>query len=250
MAACDAKEWRSCNNLSLLYISNHGVAQDYRQAYKYAKLACDGGLAKGCYNLGSLSIRDQDYIHAIETFAKACKGGIPGGCNQAADLSQLQGNQTQALSFYKMSCDADDSTGCKSYAHLLDDLLKGTMRIEGSQDLRQATLYIKKACELGEVSACSEAGFLLSYASTLVQGAVPNDQEAIKYYSMACEAGDLSVCVKRGFLFEYGHSNILADGQITVKDPNRARAYWKRACDRNYQDACTVLQTVQKSGRL
>jgi uncharacterized protein len=250
MAACDAKEWRSCNNLSLLYISNHGVAQDYRQAYKYAKLACDGGLAKGCYNLGSLSIRDQDYTHAIETFAKACKGGIPGGCNQAADLSQLQGNQTQALSFYKMSCDADDSTGCKSYAHLLDDLLKGTMRIEGSQDLQQATLYNKKACELGEVSACSEAGFLLSYASTLVQGAVPNDQEAIKYYSMACEAGDLSVCVKLGFLFEYGHSNILADGQITVKDPNRARAYWKRACDRNYQDACTVLQTVQKSGRL
>jgi TPR repeat protein len=248
--ACDAKEWRSCNNLSLLYISNHGVAQDYRQAFTYAKLACDGGLAKGCYNLGAVSIHDRDYAHAIDSFAKACMGGISGGCNQAADYSQLQANQTQALNFYKMSCDADDPTGCKSYAHLLDDLLKGTMRIEGLHDYQQATLYNKKACELGEVSACSEAGYLLSYASTIVQGAAPNNQEALRYYNMACEGGDLKVCFNIGSLFEYGHSNLLADSQNITRDSKHAYSFWTKACNEQYVDACTMLQTVQKAKAL
>jgi TPR repeat protein len=243
--ACDAKESRSCNNLSLLYISGHGVAQDYQQAYKYGKQACDGGLAKGCFDLGAVCTHDRDCTQALEYFAKACNGGIPEGCNQAASYSQLQANQMQALKFYKMSCDDGDSTGCKSYAHLLDDLLKGTMRIGTLHDYQQATLYNRKACELGEVSACSEAGFLLSYASTIVQGAAPNNQEALRYYNMACEGGDLKVCFNLGSLFEYGHSNLLADSQSITRDSKQAYSFWKKACNDKYVDACTMLHSVQ-----
>jgi TPR repeat protein len=232
-----------------LYVSGHGVAPDYQQAYKYGKQACDGGLAKGCFDLGAVCIHDRGCTQALEYFAKACNGGIPEGCNQAANYSQLQANQMQALKFYKMSCDDGNSTGCKSYAHLLDDLLKGTMRIGNLQDYEQATLYNKKACDLGEVNACSEAGFLLSYASTIVQGASPNNQEALKYYNMACEDGELSVCFRLGMLFEYGHSNLLADGQSMTKDPQQGRSYWRKACDKKDESACTMLQTVQKSVR-
>jgi hypothetical protein len=247
--ACDAKESRSCNNLSLLYISGHGVAQDYQQAYKYGKQACDGGLAKGCFNLGAVNIHDRDYTQAIEFFAKACSGGVSDGCNQAANYSQLQANQMQALKFYKMSCDDGDPTGCKSYAHLLDDLLNGTIRIENLHDYAQAILYNKKACELGEVSACSEAGVFLSHASTIVQGAAPNNQEALRYYNMACEGGDLKVCFNLGSLFEFGLSNLLADGQSITKDSKLAHSYWKKACDNKYEDACTILKTVRGSIR-
>jgi len=195
-------------------------------------------------------IHDRDYSQAIEFFAKACNGGISNGCNQAADYSQLQANQMQALKFYKVSCDDGDSTGCKSYAHLLDDLLKGTMRIENLHDYQQAILYNKKACELGEVSACSEAGFLLSYASTIVQGAAPNNQEALRYYNMACEGGDLKVCFNLGSLFEYGHSNLLADSQSITRDSKQAYSFWGKACNEKYVDACTMLQTVQKAKAL
>ena len=154
----------------------------------------------------------------------------------------------QALKFYKMSCDDGDPTGCKSYAHLFDDLLKGTIRIESFHDYQQAVLYNKKACELGEVSACSEAGFLLSHASTIIQGVAPNNQEALKYYNMACEGGDLNVCVQLGMLFQFGNSpNIIADGQSITKNSKQARSYWKKACDAKNQDACTFLHSVQNS---
>ncbi|MDE1155417.1 MAG: tetratricopeptide repeat protein [Acidobacteriaceae bacterium] len=247
--ACDAKEPRGCNNLSLLYASGRGVAQDYQQAYKYGQQACDGGSAKGCFDLGAVCSHDRNCTQALEYFAKACNGGIPEGCNQAANYSQLQANQMQALKFYKVSCDDGDSTGCKSYAHLLDDLLKGTMRIGNLHDYEEATLYNKKACNLGEVSACSEAGFLLAYASTIVQGAAPNNQEALKYYNMACDGGEMSVCFRLGMLFEYGHSNLLADGQSLSKDPRQGLSYWEKACDKKDESACTMLQTVQKSNR-
>lgn len=243
--ACDGGNVEGCNELGFLFANGFGVAQDYQQAYKYGKQACDGGLAKGCFDLGAVCTHDRDCTQALEYFAKACNGGIPEGCNQAASYSQLQANQMQALKFYKMSCDDGDSTGCKSYAHLLDDLLKGTMRIGTLHDYQQATLYNRKACELGEVSACSEAGFLLSYASTIVQGAAPNNQEALRYYNMACEGGDLKVCFNLGSLFEYGHSNLLADSQSITRDSKQAYSFWKKACNDKYVDACTMLHSVQ-----
>jgi Sel1 repeat len=197
-------------------------------------------------NVAVVPLQNQTPLSNAEN---ACNAGNPESCNQAAEYLQGQADSMGALNFYKKSCDDGSPVGCKSYAHLLDDLLNGTIRIGNLHDYQQAVLYNKKACEFGEVSACSEAGFLLSYASTLVRGVAPDDQEAIRYYNMACEGGVMNVCIRLGFLFEFGHSNLLADGQSVAKDSKQARSYWQKACDENDQDGCTMLKTVRGSGR-
>jgi len=40
----------------------------------------------------------------------------------------------------------------------------------------------------------------------------------------------------------------LADGQSITKDTQQGLSYWKNACDKKDESACTMLQTVQKSG--
>jgi len=52
--ACDGGEARGCYNLGVMYYNGEGVSQDKVKAAQYYKKACDGGNARGCYNLGIL----------------------------------------------------------------------------------------------------------------------------------------------------------------------------------------------------
>jgi TPR repeat protein len=240
--SCEGNEMRGCNNLAVSYLSGHGVAQDYQRAYSYTKQACDGGLITGCLNLGALYVNgygvSKDYTQAVEYFARACSGGLQKGCNAAGDYSQSLAAPTQALSFYKMSCDDGDAVGCKSYAHLYDDLLNGTIRINNANDYQEAVLYNRKACEGGEMSACVKVGDLFSNASNFLPSVTPDYQQAITYYNIACDAGEMYICMKLGIRFE--------EGQGVTRDYNQARRYFTKACDGKLQDACVSLRSMNQ----
>ena len=65
---------------------------NFVQAAKFFKKACDGGNAKGCYNLGFLykngqGVR-QSYANAKEYYGKACDMGLEQGCSNYADLNK------------------------------------------------------------------------------------------------------------------------------------------------------------------
>ena len=116
----------------------------------------------------------------------------------------MQGASSQALSFYKKSCDDGDAVGCKSYAHLYDDLLNGTIRINNANDYQQAVFYNKKACEGGEMSACVKVGDLFSNASNFLPSVAPDYQQAIKYYNIACDAGEMYILHEAWYSFRGG----------------------------------------------
>ena len=50
--ACDGGNARGCFNLGLMYYKGRGVKQDDFKAKELYGKACDGGCAGGCYNLG------------------------------------------------------------------------------------------------------------------------------------------------------------------------------------------------------
>ena len=52
--ACDNGVHIGCTNLGFLYENGQGVEQNYTEAFRYYKLACDNGEYRGCYNLGGL----------------------------------------------------------------------------------------------------------------------------------------------------------------------------------------------------
>ena len=67
-----------------MYQNSDGVKQNYEIAIKLYKLACNGGEATGCYNLGAMHFNGQGLKRnkslAIELFGKACDAGSQDGC--------------------------------------------------------------------------------------------------------------------------------------------------------------------------
>ena len=73
-------------------MNGQGVEQNYKEAFKYFKLACDNGEYKGCGNLGVLyengqGVR-QSYSTAKEYYGKACDLGDQQGCDAFATLGK------------------------------------------------------------------------------------------------------------------------------------------------------------------
>ena len=68
------------------------MRQNYTEASKYFKIACDNEVYQGCENLGALyglgkGVR-QSHSMAKEYFGKACDLGDKLGCDAFADLNQ------------------------------------------------------------------------------------------------------------------------------------------------------------------
>ena len=66
--------------------------RDYQKAAKLFQKTCDGGDAKGCYNLGVLYENGQglrqDKSYAKEYFGKACDLGDQLGCDDYKKLNE------------------------------------------------------------------------------------------------------------------------------------------------------------------
>ena len=68
------------------------MEQNYKEAFKYYKLACDNEVSQGCNNLGVLYERGQgirqSYSMAKEYYGKACDLGYQEGCDAFAKLNK------------------------------------------------------------------------------------------------------------------------------------------------------------------
>jgi len=75
----------ACYNTGNMFNFGKGVRQDYQQARKFYKKACDGNYASACTNLGYLFGRGlgvrQDIYKAQRLYGKGCDGGHQMGCD-------------------------------------------------------------------------------------------------------------------------------------------------------------------------
>ncbi len=68
-----------------MYSEGDGIAQDFKQAYKWYSQAALLGDARALYNLGTLYANgegvERNWDRAKMYFKQACKAGLPEGCD-------------------------------------------------------------------------------------------------------------------------------------------------------------------------
>ncbi len=122
---------------------------DFKEAARLFNLACEGGHARACYDIGAMIASGKVAARQPETAAK----------------------------FYERACKMGDKLGCYAlaYAHQTG---AGAVKDEA----RAYELY-KNACELGLAKGCNEAG----YMSERGMGVQADVKAAAKFYEKACK---------------------------------------------------------------
>ncbi len=114
---CDSGEMTHCIGLAI----KHQVEQNYEEATRLYRQACDGGDARGCTSLGY----QYDNGHGVE-----------------------QVDEVEAVRLYRLGCDSGDVAGCWKLGHMYE-IGHGVVRSE-----EDAVRLYRQACDGGEMRGC------------------------------------------------------------------------------------------------
>ena len=156
---CDKE---TCNDIGLIF----DKAQNYQQALKYYKKACELNDGFGCFNLGILY---SEGLGVKQDFA-------------------------EAFGLYKKACELNYMIACYNLANAYRNK-KGT-----KQDFASARKYYEKACNANYAKACNNLGLLYEYG----RGVKQNKTTAKKYYGKACDLSNQKGCDNYRLLNEQG----------------------------------------------
>jgi TPR repeat protein len=83
--ACSGGDAKSCFDLGVLYEGGNGVPKDKAKAAGFYRKACDAGSAGGCFALGLMykwgKGVPQNRAKATEFYQKACDAGLAAACD-------------------------------------------------------------------------------------------------------------------------------------------------------------------------
>lgn len=154
------KKPESCHLLADYF---EGIKKDFERAAIVYKSTCDDyGLAESCHKYASYAFTGkgckQDVETALQYFSRGCEAGGMQSCLNAG-LMHLSGatsnGQTKdvprAMELIEKSCAGDNPTGCYYLSGLYISGVKG----HHEKDMKTAFRHALKACELGNMYACS-----------------------------------------------------------------------------------------------
>ena len=151
-----------------------------------------------CGVVGYVYGKAENYQQAIKYYKKACELNDEIGCSQLAisyDRGQgVKQNFAEAFKFYKKACDLNKTLACFAVGIMYDEG-KGV-----KQDFVNARKYYEKACEANYARACSNLTALYFTG----QGVKQNLSIAKKYAGKACDLGEQMGCDKYRILNEQG----------------------------------------------
>ncbi|HTV23760.1 MAG TPA: tetratricopeptide repeat protein [Polyangiaceae bacterium] len=252
--ACDRGHADACNALGeLAFFGDRANAPDKVKGAEHISQACNLGSIQGCTNLGYLYANGQGlaadpsraasaHQRALSLSLAACEGGDARSCSIAGgiygqgrpgiekDASRAASAYRAAAAHAKVSCDAGNAADCSLLAGLHADG-RGV-----PADNAAAVQLLRRACDAGELDACSQLG--LKLASTPGE-ASPGAAQAVEYYDKACDGGDARGC----FLLALSHAD---DGP--GKDMALAAVLYEKACDRAHSGACVNLGRLYENG--
>ncbi|XP_037092236.1 cytochrome c oxidase assembly factor 7 homolog [Pollicipes pollicipes] len=154
------KKPESCHLLADYF---EGIKKDFERAAKVYKSTCDDyGLTKSCHKYAGYVFLGkgcrQDSEEALRYYTRGCDGGEMQSCLNAglmhlsgATSNGQQKNLPQAMQMIEKSCSGDNPTGCYYLSGLYITGVKG----HHEKDMQVAFKHALKACELGNMYACS-----------------------------------------------------------------------------------------------
>jgi len=207
----------------------------------YAK-ECTGGDAKACVDLGEAyeegKVVKKDYAKALAFYSSACEKKSAKGCAYLAYLYDesmgVKEDNKKVLEYYKKGCDGDYAWSCNK---LGDIYYYGYNSVK----INYSTSFplFKKACDLGNSSACYSVGF----AYHVGDGVKVNHKMAIPFYLKACEDDEMAACTNLGVLYRVGKG-------VEV-DEHRALEFYEKACKSDKEEivACSSMAWLYISGK-
>ncbi|MBI5482398.1 MAG: sel1 repeat family protein [Deltaproteobacteria bacterium] len=168
---CNLEHFPACANLAWLHQGGRGVPRGLGRAAELYELACDGGAGRACNNLGWMYSAGGEFpadpTRAARLFKRSCDLQYDTGCSsfgwvlaQGIGVPRDVGGGGQLL---RRGCVAGNGWGCDK----LDAICQGgsaaacftlsRLAAEGrgvGRDAARAGTLARKACELGDSSAC------------------------------------------------------------------------------------------------
>ena len=175
---CQGGDPGGCAMLGRLYERGYGVAPDPARSAAYYEQACAGGHRQSCLFLASRA----EGPAAVLAFERACNAGSGLGCVTAGQRhlvgAGVQPSVEQAGLYFERGCAIGNPTSCVIGAETFS---------EGpSADLRRAAKIASDGCKQGIPGACKALGDVDELAELHTQ--------AREAYRKACDLGQQSAC--------------------------------------------------------
>lgn len=206
--------------------------EDYKNAVRYMRLACDRDFATACYNLALMHANGKagavDFSVAARFYEMGCKFGDEQACNNLGVLYQngrgVAQDAPSAIRYYRRSCTINASLGCANLSAMLD---QGLDESKPSMDPRWVEIAAlnKRAC-IGHPHGCLRYGFNL----TTGLGVVRDDAAAARQFVTACEAKISSGCFNLGAAYE--------EAKGVRRDAALSARYYEWACELGNAEGC------------
>lgn len=227
--ACNARNSNACVSLADRYFNAQGVAKDYKKAQHYLTKACDLDNAEGCRKLGVVYQLNHDrsqesYSRIKKSYGKACilsKHQNP--CDEYRLIAKFD---THIYEIDKQICALNDFS--PAFRGLVCFHI-GYNYEKQQNNLNQAKIYYKKACDLAHKDACAFLAF--AYVSQ------NNPSEAKFYFEKACNLTHNIACSSLATMYKIGEG--------VEQDIQKAKFYYQKSCELGYKNACEKLKEFQ-----
>jgi uncharacterized protein len=210
------------------------TANAHTESFESLQAACIAGNQSACTDAG-IRMTDgngtqKDEVRGAQLFLTACTQNDARACmlwGYALENGRgIAMNLSEARKAYEGGCSGGNALGCNNVG-LLYHAGKG-----GPRDESMAQSFYSKACEMELGLGCRNLGVLHADAQTLPQSRV----YAVTSFDKACRLGDMDGCNKQAWHAEQGLG--------TVRDLEKARTLYAKACNAQYALACQNAQLL------
>jgi uncharacterized protein len=234
-SACKNGDSRSCALAGAAYEKGKGVQTDMKRAYGLYEKSCSAKDPEGCAGQGILLSRGdgvgRDLDRAKSMLEEACNQSSGRACSGRGHMDRITGDRESALRWLDRGCNLRYMSACY-YAGALRD----------KKDDQRAYENHLRACSGGEARGCLAMSVLLLSGRARDPEAPPaadirrmlNDG-FLKSLDRRCEARDASSCEVLGDWYAGKYDS---DGKVAPPQPDKAKAYYGKACDQGQTDAC------------
>ena len=251
-AACQGAEPRWCTHAALLVGSG---ADAERLAREYNRRACDHGFARGCVRVldAQLVSGTAERSDVEGELSRLCHDDEPTACERLARIEVAQGDRDasrHAAELTIRACELGMSEACLKagilfeageYVHQDDTAKQRHLGAACDRGRAEACLYLaqdaatrgavereidrldQRACELGNVEACSDA---MRRAS-----AKHDDDATVRFATEACRMGGDDGCKEL----------IVRDTELPVVPNYQELSYYHTVCGAGHAPACERL---------